>query len=158
MTNSHRKNRRGRLLIEPTFQRHFMLRVAGWTTVSTLVTGAVLYLLLLQADRRSAGEFFYVVQQAGSHAQPLSRTEIVLPALALSLIVNLVLTLAFSLAYSQRLAGPLHRFKTDVQKLERGEPLKAAFHLRGGDEFQDVARAFDGLLRRLAEKGFLKES
>ena len=151
------KNRRGRLLIEPVFQRHFIARMAGWTTVATLLTGAILYVLVAQADQRSTGEFFYVVQEVGSHPEMLSRTQIILPALALSLAVNLALSVLFALFYSQRLAGPIHRFKTDIEKLQNGEPLKAAFHLRGADEFQDLAHAFDGMLKRMAEKGFLKE-
>ncbi len=92
-----------------------------------------------------------------THPELLSRTQIVLPALGLSLAVNLVLSLVFSLVYSQRLAGPIHRFKTDIEKLEKGEPLKAAFHLRDADEFKDLAHSFDLLLKRLAEKGYLKE-
>ncbi|TPW20042.1 MAG: hypothetical protein FD126_2080 [Elusimicrobia bacterium] len=151
------KNRRGKLFIEPVFQKRFLARMAGWTAVSTLVTGGILYVLLAQSDQRSAGEFFYVVQEAGTHPELLSRSQIVLPALGLSLAVNLLLTLVFSLVYSQRLAGPIHRFKTDIEKLEKGEPLKAAFHLRDADEFKDLAHSFDGLLKRLAEKGFLKE-
>ncbi|MBI3300082.1 MAG: hypothetical protein HYZ75_18095 [Elusimicrobia bacterium] len=154
---THAKNRRGRFFIEPNFQRRFMARLAGWTAVSTLITGTVVYALLLQADARSAGEFFYVVQEAGSHPEMLSHTAIVLPALALSLALNLALSLVFALVYSQRLAGPIHRFKTDIERLEKGEPVKPVFHLRGKDEFQDLGHAFDALLKRLAEKGFLKQ-
>ena len=151
------KERRGQLFIEPNFQKRFMARLAGLTAVSTLLTGGVLYVLLAQADKRSAGEYFYVVQEAGSHPEVLSQTEIVLPALALSLAVNLTLSLVFALLYSQRLAGPIHRFKMDIEKLEKGAPVKPAFHLRPGDEFQDLGRAFDALLKRLLEKGFLKQ-
>lgn len=157
MTTQSAKNRRGRLLIEPHFQQRFMARLAGWSTVSTLVTAGVIYALLAQADQKSSGQFFYVVQEAGAHADPLSRTQIVLPALAVSLVVNLGLTLLFALLYSQRLAGPVYRFKADMEKLVRGEPLKPVFHLRGGDEFQNVAHAFEALLKKLAEKGFLKQ-
>ena len=152
------RNRRGKLFIEPGFQNRFLARMAGWTIVSTLVTGGILYVLVAQADRQATGEFFYVVQEAGTHPDIVSRAQIVLPALGLSLVVNLVLSLIFSLVYSQRLAGPIHRFKTDIEKLEKGEPLKAAFHLRDADEFKDMAHSFDLLLKRLAEKGFLKES
>lgn len=151
------RNRRGKLLIEPHFQQRFMARLAGWTTVSTLVTGGVLYFLLAQSDKQSAGQFFYVVQESGAQADPMSRTQIVLPALAVSLVVNLGLTLLFALMYSQRLAGPVHRIKTDLDRLTREEPMKPNFHLRGGDEFQNVAHAFDALLKKLAEKGFLKQ-
>lgn len=151
------KERRGQLFIEPHFQKRFMARLSGFTAISTLLTGGILYILLAQSDQRSSGEFFYVVQEVGSHPEMLSRTAIVLPALALSLAVNLTLSVVFALIYSQRLAGPIHRFKMDIEKLEKGTPVKPTFSLRPGDEFQDLGRAFDALLKRLLEKGFLKQ-
>jgi len=148
-------NRRKRLLIEPRFQIQMMLRLAGWSALATLITAACLVLFLLVADQRSPGDFFFVRPEAGSHPTLFKRTDIILPAVAVSLAVNLALSLAFALFYSQRLAGPLHRISQDMLRIARGEPVKPIFHLRGSDEMQEVAHAFEALLKVLAEKGLL---
>ena len=70
---------------------------------------------------RLAGDFFYVAPMSGTHPIWLSLWQIVLPALAVCLPVNMTLTLLFSLYYSQKLAGPLHRLKQDMLKAARGE-------------------------------------
>jgi nitrogen fixation/metabolism regulation signal transduction histidine kinase len=88
----------------------------------------------------------------------LNRTEIILPALAISLIINLGLSLSFALVYSQRLAGPVYRLTQDMLKLARGEPMKLHFQLRQTDELQEVAHAFDTLLKSLARKEADKKS
>ncbi|HBL18998.1 MAG: hypothetical protein A2X36_07390 [Elusimicrobia bacterium GWA2_69_24] len=150
------KSRRKTLLIEPHFQTRFMLRLTGVGIVATLLTAAVVYGFLAVADQNSAGEFFYVIQEPGTHPELLSRTQIVLPALVFSLVGNLILTLGFGLYYSQKLAGPLFRLIQDMKRLVSREPLKPHFQLRSADEFQEVGRAFDGLLKMLADKGFLE--
>jgi len=151
------KSRRSTLLVEPNFQSRVMLRLTGWVALSTLLTCAVMYGFLSVADQRSAGEFFYVIQEAGTHPELLSRTEIVLPALVVSLLANLALTLAFALYYSQKLAGPVHRLIRDMGRVTRGEKMNPTFQLRNSDEFQDVGRGFDALLKMLAAKGVLKQ-
>ncbi|MBI5242824.1 MAG: HAMP domain-containing protein [Elusimicrobia bacterium] len=149
-------NRRRRILIEPRFQIQMMLHLAGWSALATLITAGCLVLFLLVADQRSPGDFFFVRPEAGSHPTIFKRTDIVLPAVAVSLIVNLALGLTFALFYSQRLAGPLHRLSQDMLRIARGEPVKPVFHMRGTDELQAVAHAFEALLRALAEKGLIK--
>ena len=133
-------------------------RLAGWACLSTLVTAAIIYGFLIIADQQAAGEYFYIIQEPGTHPEIMSLREIVLPALVISLFANLLMTLAFSLVYSQRLAGPIHRLITEMTRATRGEKMKPRFHLRGADEFQDVAHAFDGLLKKLSDKGFINES
>lgn len=150
------KSRRKTLLIEPHFQTRFMIRLTGTVIIATLLTAAVVYGFLAVADQNSAGEFFYVIQEPGTHPELLSRTQIILPALLLSLIGNLVLTLGFGLYYSQKLAGPVHRLILDMRRLVAGEPMKPHFQLRSADEFQEVGRAFDSLLKLLADKGILE--
>ena len=149
-------NRRKRLLIEPKFQIQMMLRLAGWSTLATLITAGCLVLFLLVADQRSPGDFFFVRPEVGSHPTIFKRVDIVLPAVAVSLVVNLTLSLVFALFYSARLAGPLFRLSQDMLRIARGEPVKPIFHLRGSDELQEVAHAFEALLKFLAEKGLLK--
>ncbi|MEK7744889.1 MAG: HAMP domain-containing protein [Elusimicrobiota bacterium] len=148
--------KRRKLLIEPRFQVQLMLRMAAWAVLATLITGGCILFFLAMADQKAAGDFFFVVPEAGTHPVMFNRVQIVLPALAISLAVNLVLGVFFTLLYSQRLAGPLHRLTQDMLKVARGEPVKLGFHLRDSDELQEVAHAFDSLLKSLAEKGFLK--
>lgn len=124
------KNRRSRLLIEPHFQTRLILRLGAWVLLSTLITAAVTLIFL--------------------------RTRIILPPLLISLAINLALTFIFTLLYSQRLAGPIHRLITEMVKIERGDTVKPLFNLRGSDELQDIAVAFDGMLKRLEAKGALK--
>lgn len=150
-------NRRSRLLIEPRFQIQFMLRLAGWVTLATLVTAAVACAALLIVQRKMSGDFFYVTPVDGSHPALLSLSQIIVPALAVALPVNLALTLVFALYYSNKLAGPVHRLHTDMLKLARGEKIKLHFALRDSDEMQEVAHAFDTLLKSLAEKGYAKD-
>jgi len=151
------KNRRSQLLIEPHFQTRLILRLGGWVLLSTLVTALVTFGALTWADSKTAGDFFYVVQETGTHPEIFTRTEIILPSLLISLAINLTLTFIFSLLYSQRLAGPIHRLITEMVKIERGDKIKTSFHLRDSDELQDIATAFDAMLKRLDEKGVLKK-
>ena len=139
---------RRRLLVEPRFQVPFLARMAGLVGLSTIMTAALVVALLAGSD--PGGDYFLVRPEEGSHPLLLSRTQIALPAVALSLAVNLALCLVFALYYSQRLAGPLHRLKEDMLRLARGEKLPLHFQLRESDEWQDVAHAFDTLLRALA--------
>ncbi len=150
------KNRRGRLFIEPHFQTRLILRLGGWVLFSTAVTALVTFGALTWADMKTAGDFFYVIQETGTHPEIFTRTEIILPSLFISLTINLTLTFIFALMYSQRLAGPIHRLITEMIKIERGEKVKTSFHLRDSDELQDVATAFEAMLKRLEEKGALK--
>lgn len=145
-------NKRRQLLVEPRFQVQFTLRMAGWVTLATCITAAITLAFLAAADRRMAGDFFFIMQEAGTHPVLLNRTEIILPALAVSLAVNLVLSAAFALLYSQRLAGPVYRLSQDMLKLSRGEHPKLPYQLRESDELQEVAHAFDALLKSLEHK------
>ncbi|PCI38279.1 MAG: hypothetical protein COB53_04995 [Elusimicrobia bacterium] len=149
------KNRRTKLLIEPHFQTRLILRLGAWVLLSTVMTAFVTFGALTWADLKTAGDFFYVVQEAGTHPEIFTRTEIILPSLLISLAINISLTFIFALFYSQRLAGPIHRLITEMVKIERGDKVKPSFHLRDSDELQDVAFAFDAMLKRLDEKGAL---
>lgn len=149
-------NRRRQLMIEPRFQMQFMLQIAGWVTLATLITAVVACGALAVMESRMAGDFFYVTKSVGAHPRWFSLSQLILPALAVSLPINLLLTLVFALYYSNRLAGPLHRLIQDMLRLARGEKTRLDFVLRESDEMQEVAHAFDALLKTLAEKGFLK--
>ncbi len=151
------KNRRAQLLIEPHFQTRLILRLGGWVLLSTIVTALVTFAALTWADAKTAGDFFYIVQETGTHPEIFTRTEIILPSLLISLAINLTLTFVFALFYSQRLAGPIHRLITEMVKIERGDLVRTSFTLRDSDELQDIATAFDALLKRLDEKGVLKK-
>lgn len=148
----NKDDRRGKLLIEPRFQAAFLLRLAGWITLATVIAALVAAGAALVVQSQLAGALFYVEPEAGAHPIWLSVWHIVLPALAVALPVNLALTLVFALYYSQRLAGPVHRLSQDMLKLARGEKLGLHFQLRESDELQEVAHAFDALLQSLAEK------
>lgn len=139
--------KRKQILIHPSFQFRMMLRIVGWVTLATVLTGVVLWLFLRSEDARLAGDFFYVTQQAGSHPVLLKRSQIVLPSLVLSLLINLALSLLFGLLYSHRLAGPIHRITHDLRRLIRGDHPGHPFKLRESDEFQEVAQALDEFIR-----------
>ncbi|MFA5138553.1 MAG: HAMP domain-containing protein [Elusimicrobiota bacterium] len=150
-------NRRRKLMIEPRFQMQFMLQIAGWVTLATLITAVVACGVLAVMESRMAGDFFYITRAAGAHPRWFSLSQLILPALVISLPINLLLTLVFALYYSNRLAGPLHRLTQDILRLARGEKTRLDFALRDADEMQEVAHAFDALLKTLTEKGYLKE-
>lgn len=150
-------NRRSRLLIEPRFQIQFMIRLAAWVALATLVTAAVVCVAVLFVQHRLTGDFFYVTPVSGSHPAILTLAQIIIPAVCISLPINLVITLVFALYYSNRLAGPIHRLHVDMLKVARGEKVRRQFSLRGSDEMQEVAHAFDTLLKGLAEKGYVQE-
>jgi methyl-accepting chemotaxis protein len=150
------KNRRSKFLIEPRFQLAFILRMAGWVTLATAITGLVAAIFIATAEQRLAGDIFYVIPETGSHPVWLSLWKLMLPALAIALPINLLLTLIFSLMYSARLAGPIFRLEQDMLKIARGDKVSLNFTLRDSDEMQDVAHAFDALLKSLSDKGYLK--
>lgn len=147
------KNRRSKLLIEPRFQLQFILKLTGWVTLSTILTAVIVVVIIFATNDRLAGDFFYVSPHAGTHPVWLSLWQIVLPALAVALPLNLILTMVFALLYSQKLAGPLHRLEVDMLRAARGDKTQVHFQLRDSDEFQEVAHAFDALLQKISQKG-----
>lgn len=145
--------RRGKLLIEPRFQLAFILRLSGWAGLATLVTAAALGAAILAAESRLSGALVYA---SGAEATALSLWHVLLPALAVALPLNLALTLFFALYYSRGLAGPVHRLGQDMLRLARGEKTELSFSLRESDELQELAHAFDALLKSLARKDAAK--
>lgn len=53
---------------------------------------------------------------------------------------------------THRMAGPIHKFKTELARIEQGQaPRKIG--VRKGDEFRDVAEALNGALDALGARG-----
>jgi methyl-accepting chemotaxis protein len=139
------------LSIEQGFKQRQILRVLGfavaYVAISTLALGAF---------------YNYVLQSFAFGALPLhpSGPELTelrqLPGLRQTLITWVMLmtglsvffAVATGLYFSNKMAGPIYRFKAELQRIEEGKSFRKIV-LRKGDDFQDVAESLNGALERM---------
>jgi hypothetical protein len=135
------KDKRKRIWIDP-FQTGLLFRI-------------VFYCVLFQVATWCFFAFCDVINQGLAQlgiewelsANPLTRTVLVLVALAPPLTVDAV-------RFAHRLVGPLYRFRKTVQAMAAGEPV-ALVQLRKGDYLMDLKDDFNLMLQHLESKGYV---
>jgi methyl-accepting chemotaxis protein len=139
------------LSIEQGFKQRQILRVLGfamaYVAISTLALGAF---------------YNYVLQSFAVGALPLyaNGTELAelrqLPGLRETLItwvmmmtgLSVFFAVATGLYFSNKMAGPVYRFKAELNRIEEGKRFRK-ITLRKGDDFHDVAEALNRALERM---------
>lgn len=139
------------LSIEQGFKQRQILRVLGfamaYVAMSTLALGAF-YNYVLQSFAIGALPLY----PSGSELAELRQ----LPGLRETLIawvmmmtgLSVFFAVATGLYFSNKMAGPVYRFKAELKRLEEGKRFQR-IALRKGDDFHDVAEALNRALERL---------
>lgn len=145
--------RRRIFLIDKPFQYAFLLRFTGAVVAGVLLSFAILvgYYLIRYSESNLALKFFYVSGQPGSGLQETTLLALVVPSLAISALLSVVLTIIFGIFYSHRIAGPLYNLKRVLQQVRMGQ-LDQEVHLRKGDEFHDLAEEVTQTITWVREK------
>jgi hypothetical protein len=136
--------------LESDFKRRQLVRVLAFTlayvAVSTVAV-AVVYSISLRP--LAAGELpFYLraeqLRQAGG-VPGLAETLSIWVTLMTSL--SAFFAIVVGLYFSHKMAGPIYRFKLELQRIADGRDWRA-IRLRKGDDFHDVADALNRALER----------
>lgn len=138
-------NRRKILVVDSEFQNKFIARFFAMVVIGSVVMGGIVYFF---CGRTLTTVFI------NSRLKVMSTADFILPGLLLSSLVVIIvvgLATAFMALYvSHRIAGPVYRLHTDVQKMHAGN-LKQIFRLRDHDEMKPLALALNEMVRKIQQ-------
>jgi methyl-accepting chemotaxis protein len=144
MAETQKRNQRSvwnSFRVEQGFKQRQILRLLLLTMLNVLVsTGA--FVAFHNYELTTA-------HSSGLYVQPppsVVRIAIVWAALMAGL--GGLFALMTGLLMTHRMAGPIHNFKQELQRIEEGQPPRP-ISVRRGDEFADVALALNGALEAL---------
>ena len=131
------KNRRRHYFIDSSFQTKFIMKFCLLIACTSLLAGGLIY-WFNRATTTVAFENLRVVVK--------STSDFILPIMIEILAIVTVLvgfaTIAVTLFASHKIAGPLYRFKSGIDKVRAGD-LASRFSIRTGDQLQKVANEFE---------------
>jgi methyl-accepting chemotaxis protein len=137
--------RRRRKLVNRGFQYR---TIATWLIVvltgflaSTAVLALSYWLVFVRGGGLSAGEIAAQIQ-------------LIMPPLLVNDLAIMILVVAVGILTTHRIAGPVYRMQSDIERVLSGE-LHARVRLRRGDAFPELADKVNELIARLddARKG-----
>jgi len=174
------RNKRTQLVVD----KHFQLRFVGSFLLSVLMALVIFTLLVglyywfsnmagenlfrefITIDRQVIEERLILEEGVEKTVKvPSTRTilgvkrwELVLPAILINNLVIMIILTIFGIRYSHRIAGPVFRINSDIDKVLQGK-TGIRIKLREKDRLQQVALKVNKLIQRLenAEKGNRKD-
>lgn len=154
MENANSKAyKRSNYFIDKDFQTKFILKFSLLVIGGGLLTIGVLYFLAMRSTSVSIVNSRVVVR---------TTADFILPVLIQTVaVVTILIGLAaagVTLLVSHKIAGPLYRFKKVMEELEGGN-LASEFRIRHLDQLQNLAGAFNSMIRKTrAEVNSMKEN
>lgn len=139
------KNRRKHLnfSIKRKMQLRLFIKVFTIAIVGVGIMGATFY---FYSDREISSSY----RQFHIHAKNF--LDLLQPAIILSLLASLLVSIVIALFFPIKIAGPLYRIERDLkEKLAKGD-LTVKFNLRKGDEVNDLAEAANICVANLKRK------
>jgi hypothetical protein len=145
--------------LEPDFKKRQIARILAFTAAYVAISGVcfgVVYSVALRPFAQGELPFYLraeLMRQAGG-----------VPGLSESLAIWATLMMSMSgffaivvgLYFSHKLAGPIYRFKLELQRIADGREVRP-IHLRNGDDFQDVADVLNRALERASGKDLARD-
>ncbi|MEW5744270.1 MAG: methyl-accepting chemotaxis protein [Nitrospirota bacterium] len=137
------KRKRLNYSIKKEMQVRLLLKVLSVSLASTGLMAATFY---LYSNRKIGGSYrmFHI------HAQNF--LDYLLPAIAVSVLLTVLLAVAIALFFPHRIAGPLFRIERDLKERVGEGDLSVRFSLRKGDELTDLADAINISLEKLKQR------
>jgi methyl-accepting chemotaxis protein len=135
--NDARDRRRRTYFIEKKFQADFIIRFCLLVVGGGLLTTALVYIFSSRAASVSIVNSRVVVRSTADFILP-----VLVQNVAVTMIVVGLATIAVTLLYSHRIAGPLYRFKKVLEAMGEGD-YSAAFKIRNLDQLKILAGALN---------------
>ena len=139
------QNRRKHLnfSIKRKLQLRLFIKVLTIAIVAVGIMGAIFYFYSEREISSSYRQF---------HINAKNFLDLLLPVVVLSLLAAVVVSISITLFFPIKIAGPLYRIERDLkEKLANGD-LTVRFHLRKGDEVDDLAEAVNICVKNWKEK------
>ena len=135
------KNRRRNYFIKKEFQTKFILKFCILVMLTALISAFLIY--------RFSGQSVTTVFE-NSRIKIVPSTHFIMPGLILSSLISVVLigtaTIVVVLFISHRIAGPLYKFESLLERMASGD-ISFDVHLRRKDEVKKLAEAFSKAVR-----------
>lgn len=129
--------------IKKEFQRNFIIKFCLLVMLGMILCGVIIYCMA----QNSATTVF-----ENSRIKIKSTADFILPTILLSGTIVTILagaaTLFITLFTSHKIAGPLYRFETDLDKVVAGD-LTVSFKIRQNDQLQVIASKMNTTMRSL---------
>ena len=97
--------------------------------------------------------FYWVASMRGDELMMrtiLSRLRVILPPLLANDLIIMVIAIVVGVSVTHRVAGPIYRMQSDIERALSGES-HARVRLRRGDAFPELAEKVNELIERLDE-------
>ena len=137
------ENRRKNYFIKKEFQAKFILKFCALVMLTATISSVLIYLFL----SHSVTTVF-----ENSKITIKTSTEFIMPGLILSTLVSVVLvslaTIIVVLFISHRIAGPLYKLESSLEKLGEGD-LSFDIYFRKNDEARVLSEVFNKTRQRL---------
>lgn len=139
-------NRRKNYFIEKKFQAVFILKFCSLVALGGILTIGILYFLAMQSTTVSIVDSRVIVRTTADSILPLviQTVIIVMAAIGVAAVIMVLLI-------SHKIAGPLYHFKKALLTLEAGD-FSSDIHLRHLDQFQGLADAFNGVIKKIRQQ------
>ena len=140
------RNKRKKYIIDPKFQRDFILKFTSVVIIASLAIGFAIIFFLRDSTTVSIENTKVVVKGTSDFILP-----VVITTLLTVTFVSALLVFSMTLLASNRIAGPLFRLKKEIDSLKGGD-LTGTFSVREKDELKDLAKSLGLMCSTLRQK------
>ena len=140
------KNRRRIYLIEKGFQLGFILKFCGLVAAAGLITISILYIFALRSNTVAFMNSRVVVKTTADFLLPILVQTVVIVMILVSLA-----TIAVTLFFSHKIAGPLYHLRKVMEGLEAGD-FSVDFRIRHLDQLRELADTFNNMIKKVREE------
>ena len=145
--------KRRNYFIDKKFQGRFILKFCAIVIISSVLIGGILFFLSTNSTTVAIENTKVKVKNTADFLLPIIAVTVIIVTLFSALSVAIL-----SMLISHKIAGPLYRIKNEIERLRIGD-LGANFHIRKGDQLQELAISLEQMTQVLQEKvKQLKES
>ena len=138
------KRRVRNILIHKPMQREFTFVIITLLMVSTVAIGYVIHATIHDA---AFGGGFHFGQVNPYEVLSEVSYQLIL-RVSIILFITLIVLGTFGIFFLHRVAGPVHRFRQILLKINEGERVPGPIRFREGDYFKEIAEEMNRLLKR----------
>jgi methyl-accepting chemotaxis protein len=140
------RNKRRKYIVDPKFQKDFILRFTGVVVIASLAIGLAIIFFLRDSTTVAIENTKVVVKGTSDFILPVVTTTLLIVTF-----VSAFAVFGITLLASNRIAGPLFRLKKEIDSLKSGD-LTGAFNVREKDELKDLAKSLGSMCSTLRQK------
>lgn len=140
------KIRRRNYFIDKRFQTEFILRFSFIVLFASLCLGLLLIYLTKESTTVTIENARVQVKNTADFMFPLLLQTILVVTVVCALLIVILTLLA-----SHKIAGPLYRIRKELELIKNGS-FTSSFHIRKGDQMQDLADSLSDVVSLLRDK------